>query len=137
LNRGGRAQEQALALKALGIGLTLDLGALAPSQFRGGEDGKALRGFAESWRPTILFPSGDDKAEALARRLGKRAAGRAHALLADGVASASLLKPLLRAGVGLAQGSCFGAPFSARDLEALLASERRIGAGPHLAAHRA
>jgi EAL domain-containing protein (putative c-di-GMP-specific phosphodiesterase class I) len=58
-------------------------------------------------------------------------------LLAEGVTSAALLKPLLRGGASLAQGSCFGAPFPARDLEALLAGGRAIDGAAQLAARRA
>jgi CheY-like chemotaxis protein len=137
LELGPRAEEQARALKALGIGLTLDLGALAPDQIRSSDGARALRGFVEAWRPTIQFPCGDAGAEALAGLLGRRVRGQATPLLADGVASAAILKPLLRVGVSLAQGDCFGAPFPARDLEALLAAGRGIGCGPHLASHRA
>jgi EAL domain-containing protein (putative c-di-GMP-specific phosphodiesterase class I) len=137
LEQGARAEEQARALRALGIGLTLDIGALAPGRFRGGDGAGALRGFAQMWRPTIQFSCGGKNAPALARQLARRAAGRTPLLLADGVASAVLLKPLLRAGVSLAQGSCFGAPFSARDLEALLAGGRGNDGGPQLAARHA
>ena len=137
LEGAARAEEQARALKALGTGLTLDLGALAPDQFRAGDGAQALRGFVETWRPTIQFPCGDAGAEALAGLLGRRVGGQAPPLLADGVASAAILKPLLRVGVSLAQGDCFGAPFPARDLEALLAAGRGIGCGSRPASHRA
>jgi EAL domain-containing protein (putative c-di-GMP-specific phosphodiesterase class I) len=136
LEQRAQAEAQAQALKALGIGLTLELRSLQPLRLRG-DEAEALHSFVESWRPTILFPCGNEGAEALARLLGLRAAGRAPLLLADGVASAALLKPLLRAGVSLAQGSCFGTPFPARDFQALLASGRRIDAGSHLAARHA
>jgi CheY-like chemotaxis protein/EAL domain-containing protein (putative c-di-GMP-specific phosphodiesterase class I) len=137
LELGPRAEAQARALKALGIGLTLDLGALAPDQIRGGDGARALRGFVETWRPTIQFPCGDAGAEALAGLLGRPVRGQAPPLLADGVASAAILKPLLRVGVNLAQGDCFGAPFPARDLEALLAAGRGIGCGSRPVSHRA
>ncbi len=139
------ADEQARALKALGVSLTLDLGSLAPSEFRGGEDWvESLRAFAEMWRMTIMFPCGDGHAGT--RLLGRLVAGegRTPLLLADGVASASQLTPLLRAGVGQAQGSCFGAPFSARDFKSLFAvgpnaegRSKRSEGGPKLAARHA
>ncbi|WP_294541863.1 response regulator [uncultured Rhodoblastus sp.] len=138
LEHGDRAKEQAQALRALGIGLTLDLGAPGPKPLDGVDAARTLRGFAQMWRPTIQFPSGDRNAMTLAYRLGRRAEGQPPLpLLADGVASSVLLRPLLRAGVGLAQGSCFGAPFPPRDLEALLAGGRGTDGGPQPAARRA
>jgi CheY-like chemotaxis protein len=127
LTEGARAEEQARALTALGVGLTLDLGALTPASFSDIEAWtEPLRAFAENWRPAILFPSGDRVAAALARflrRLTARRTGRALHVLADDVASPDLLTPLLRAGVSQVQGSCFGASLSAADLQKLFAAE--------------
>ncbi len=141
------ADEQARALKALGASLTLDLGALAPGKLHGGEDWvEPLRSFAEMWRPAIMFPCGDGNAAALALLLRPTAAreGSAPLLIAGGVVSAALLKPLLRAGVGEALGSCFGAPFNARDFQSLFAvgpdakgPPKLFEGGPKLAARRA
>jgi CheY-like chemotaxis protein len=135
-----RAEEQARALKALGVGLTLDLGALAPGKLHGREDWlEPLRAFAKMWRPTIMFPCGDGHAAALARLLRRLAAGEGCAplLIADGVASASLLTPLLRAGVGQAQGRCLGAPFAARDFNSLFAVGPNAEGSPNLTVRRA
>ena len=132
-----RTEEEARALQALGVGLTLDLAALPPHALRGGEAWTApLTDFMAQWRPVLKFPCGDEDAIAFGRRLrpqsgskaanskaaGSKATGskaQSALLLADRVASSALLRPLLRAGVSLAQGACFGAPFSARDLQSL------------------
>jgi hypothetical protein len=107
-----------------------------------------LATFMAQWRPMLKFPCGDKDAIAFGRRLrlqsGSKAAGSKAAgskaqsalLLADGVASSALLRPLLRAGVSLAQGACFGAPFSARDLQSLFGLEPEAD-GSGLATQRA
>ena len=130
-----QAEDEARGLKALGVGLTLDLAALAPYGLRGDDAWTApLGAFVAEWRPVLKFPCGDKGAIALARFLRRQAGPRAEGalLLADGVASSALLRPLLRAGVSQAQGGCFGAPFSARDLKALLGAEPDAD-GPGLA----
>ena len=121
-----RADEAAHILNALGVGLTLDLRSLSPRDLAArGEWAAPLGQFAEAWRPAIIFPCGDARSPSVARLIRAAVArrlGRAPTLLADGVASPALLTPLRRAGVGEAQGACFGAPFAARDLNALLAA---------------
>jgi DNA-binding response OmpR family regulator len=118
-----RAEAEARALKALGVGLTLDLGALGPQDLLAGDQWAAMLGaFVESWCDAIQFPASGDRAFAVARRLrflvGRRV-GRAPPLLAESVQQAEWLEPLLRAGASQAQGPCFGAPFSIRDFKAV------------------
>lgn len=118
-------QAEARALKALGVGLTLDLGALGPQDLRQGDQWAGLLGaFVDHWCDAVKFPCTETSAipaARLLRRLLARRAGRAP-LLADGVAEPEWLWPLARAGVSMAQGPCFGEPFAARDLRALVAA---------------
>ena len=124
-----RAEAEARALKILGTGLTLDLGALDPDDLRAGDQWAALLGaFTDTWCDAIQFPASGSRAVRVARRLRSllvRRVGRAPPLLADGVTQSEWLEPLLRAGATQAQGPCFGAPFSARDLRALFAARDR------------
>jgi CheY-like chemotaxis protein len=124
-----RAVAEAHALKMLGTGLTLDLGALDPGDLRAGDQWAAMLGaFTDTWCDAIQFPASGSRAFAVARRLRSlvvRRVGRAPPLLADGVRLPESLQPLLRAGATQAQGPCFGAPFSARDLRALFAARDR------------
>jgi CheY-like chemotaxis protein len=125
-----RAEAEAHALKMLGTGLILDLGALDPGDLRAGGQWVALLGaFTDTWCDAVQFRASGGRALAVARRLRSLLVGRAPPLLADGVSLAESLEPLLRAGAAQAQGPCFGAPFSARDLRALfLARDRAQGA---------
>jgi CheY-like chemotaxis protein len=118
----GWAEQEARGFEALGVGMSVDLGALA----RGGKHGKLagpLEQFITVWRPSLVFACAGlpGAAERLARRLGGRRA-RPVALIAAGVDSAPLLRPLRRAGVSQAQGACFGAPLAPRDLSGLFPS---------------
>jgi CheY-like chemotaxis protein len=122
----GRAEEEARGFEALGVGLSVDLGALA----RGGKHG-ALAGplekFIAVWRPALVFSCGGlpGAAVRLARRLGRGRRERPVALIAAGVDNAPWLRPLRRAGVSEAQGACFGAPLAPRDLSGLFPSDQR------------
>jgi CheY-like chemotaxis protein len=124
-----RAEAEARALKMLGTGLILDLGALDPGDLRAGDQwADLLSAFTDAWCDAIQFPASGSRAFAVARRLRSlvvRRVGRAPPLLADGVSLSESLKPLLRAGAAQAQGPCFGAPFSARDLRALFLARDR------------
>ena len=124
-----RAEAEAHALKMLGTGLILDLGALDPGDLRAGGHWVALLGaFTDTWCDAVQFSASGSRAFAVARRLRSlvvRRAGCAPPLLADGVSLAESLEPLLRAGATQAQGPCFGAPFSARDLRALFLARDR------------
>jgi CheY-like chemotaxis protein len=125
-----RAEAEARALRALGLGLTLDLGALGPQDLLAGDQWAALLGaFVENWCDAIQFPASGDRAFAVARRLRflvARRVGRAPPLFADGVRQADMLEPLLLAGARQAQGPCFGAPFSIRDFKALFESREPV-----------
>ena len=127
-----RAEAEARALKTLGTGLTLDLAALDPDDLRAGDQWAALLGaFTDTWCDAIQFPASGSRAVSVARRLRSlliRRVGRAPPLLADGVSQSEWLEPLLRAGATQAQGPCFGAPFSARDLRALFVVRDRAQA---------
>jgi hypothetical protein len=87
-----------------------------------------LGAFTDTWCDAIQFPAAGSRAFAVARRLRSlvvRRVGRAPPLIADDVRLSESLKPLLRAGAAQAQGPCFGAPFSARDLRALFLARDR------------
>jgi CheY-like chemotaxis protein len=115
-----RAEREAQAFDALGVGLTLDLGSLSQDARRekGWALAEPLEAFIEQWRPSIAFDCarGEDEAQRLALRLSGWRGQRPVTLLAEGVHSVAMLKPLRRAGVSEAQGACFGAPFTPRDL---------------------
>jgi len=119
-----RAEDGARALAAAGVGLSVDLGALADGM---GEDDAgegngpaALDAFVARWRPALAFAcaGAPDEALRLAWRLARWRAAPVP-MIAGGIAEAALLTPLRRAGVREAQGSCFGAPFAPRDLSNL------------------
>jgi hypothetical protein len=87
-----------------------------------------LGAFTDTWCDAVQFRASGGRAFAVARRLRSlvaRRVGRTPPLLADGVGLAESLEPLLRAGATQAQGPCFGAPFSARDLRALFLARDR------------
>ena len=113
-----RAEEEARALKNLGVGLTLNLGALGRDIGRTGRLAPPLEQFIDGLGPAVAFacPASPADALKLARLLGRRAR---FPLVAGEVNSAAMLTLLRRAGVREAQGACLGAPFAARDLSHL------------------
>ncbi len=118
-----RAEEEARALKTLGVGLTLNLGAvnlgiLGRDIGRTGRLAAPIEQFIDALRPTVAFSCPESPSEALkiTRLLGR---GARFPLVAGEVANAATLTLLRRAGVCEAQGACFGAPFAARDLSNL------------------
>ena len=123
-----RAEAEAHALKTLGTGLILDLGALDPGDLRAGGQWVALLGaFTDTWCDAVQFRASEG-APSRWRGAFVRSWSVAPPLLADGVSLAELLEPLLSSLASQAQGPCFGAPFSARDLRALfLARDRAQG----------
>jgi CheY-like chemotaxis protein len=135
-----RAEGEARALKALGASVTLDLSALGPHDLRAGDQWAALLGdYIHAWCDAILVPCGESRAVAAARLLRgliARRAGHVPQLIADNVRLAENLEPLRQAGASQAQGACFGAPFSARDLKALFNAQARAEIA-HAAARRA
>ncbi len=111
------------ALQTLGPRLIIDLGALP-------RDGDApnwpalSRALGESWGGVLRFSAADASSVARARELKarvERELGKAPVLRAVDTPSPGLLPALRRAGVGWAQGACFGSPFALRDFGALLA----------------
>ncbi len=130
LSQPQRAEHVARSLRSLGVGLTLDLGALKPRDCSTDDENPGARDewstplarFAEDFRPTLLYSCGVSRPASIARLIraaAVRRTGRAPVLVAANVASPTLLTPLKRAGVTAAQGPCFGAPFAARDLKML------------------
>jgi len=119
-----RASRIISALKAFGVGLTLDLGRLAPDDRQAAALSLACGDNpGPGWRHTLILPCQDADGVEKARALLAEAARQsepAPLLLADGVPSPNLLRSLRRAGVSRAQGPCFGAPFALRDVGALL-----------------
>jgi CheY-like chemotaxis protein len=121
------------ALDALGVGVTLDLGAgrqldgLVPEDRRDPALASILGGvFAQGKRRAIRFSCHDGDGVALARRLRgatERLFQRAPLLVADGAPAANLLSALRRAGASRALGPCFGAPFALSEIAALRAAQ--------------
>ncbi len=118
-----RAQDCARVLKSLGAGVTLDLGALAPASSPS-DEWVALTAVLGNWREAIKFTCHRRYDEArvaavarLAQSAFRKSEGRAPLLLADGVASVSVLPLMRRAGVSQAQGPCFGAAFRLADFD--------------------
>ncbi len=120
---GAATENLAQALKALGPRLIIDLGALR-------RDDAApywpalLRALGEGWSGALRFSGVDASSVERVRELKARIArelGKAPVLRAADTPSPELLPALRRAGVGWAQGACFGSPFALRDFGALLA----------------
>jgi CheY-like chemotaxis protein len=122
------------ALSALGVGLALDLGDVPPLDREAAA--LALASALEpatNGRPAVEAPCRDagDVATMAALHAATLSLGdKAPLLLAYDVPESGLLSNLRRAGVRLAQGACFGAPFALRDFAALLAARRRAQGGP-------
>ncbi len=73
-----RAEAEAHALKTLGTGLILDLGALDPDDLRAGGQWVALLGaFTDTWCDAVQFRASGGRALAVARRLRSLLVGRA------------------------------------------------------------
>jgi len=136
LDEGARAEALAQSMRALGVGLTLDLGAPLAEDAEGWPI--LSRAFDQGGRPALRFSCADEEAVERARsfRAGlERLLGAAPVLRAADVPSPALLPALRRAGIGWAQGPCFGAPFEFRDIKTLLAA--RSGASEENRARRA
>ena len=120
---GAATESLAQALKTLGPRLIIDLGALP----RGGSARYwpgLLRALGEGWSGALRFSAADVSSIGRARQLRariERELGKAPVLRAADTPSPELLPALRRAGVGWAQGACFGSPFALRDFGALLA----------------
>jgi CheY-like chemotaxis protein len=111
------------ALKALGPRLIIDLGALRRNDAAPYWPA-LLRALGEGWCGALRFSGADASSVERARELKARIArelGKPPALRAADTPSSELLPALRRAGVGWAQGACFGSPFALRDFGALLA----------------
>lgn len=119
----GLAEEEARALKNLGVGVTLNLGpvnlgVLGRDIGKTGRLAAPIEHFIDTLKPTVAFscPASASDALRVLRLLGR---GARFPLVAGDVANAALLRLLRRVGVREAQGPCFGAPFAARDLSNL------------------
>lgn len=130
------ASRAAKAIRALNLGLAVDLG--APSE-------RALKTLApllaqalrQGWCDALRFccPDAAALAAAVSLRDGlARDSGAAPLLRAAEVASVGLLPALLRAGVALAQGPCLGAPLA---LESLIGWRAAPDDGPSAQNRRA
>ncbi|MCI4677348.1 response regulator [Rhodoblastus acidophilus] len=139
LANGARADRLVPALAALGAGLTFDLGALGQDSADAPHWPVLQKALAQGAIGAIRFSSPDDGGVARARALRariERQFGKTPVLRAADAASPALLAPLRRAGVGWAQGPCFGAPFALRDFSALLGT-RAAEDAPEIKARRA
>ncbi|MGO8738500.1 hypothetical protein [Rhodoblastus sp.] len=136
---GAWTPKLAHSLKALGARLIVDLGALRRNDAEAAYWPALLRVLGEGWSDALRFsspdPSGVERARELRARI-ERELGKAPLLRAADAPSPELLPALRRAGVGWAQGACFGASFALRDIGALLAA-REVGASPEIGARRA
>lgn len=136
----GRVRPFVRNLQALGVGITLDIGELPASELQDASFLTTSLGMiAESPRPGISFSclnAGGLETGSFLRAWVARRLSRATVLLASGVPSPALLPLLRRAGVGLAQGPCFGAPIAPRNLPTLLAAHAD-GAVKEIEARRA
>jgi CheY-like chemotaxis protein len=134
-----RAGRILAALSALGVGLAFDLGDAPPPECKAAA--LALANELEpaaSGRPAVAAAcrdAGDVAAIAALHAETLSLGDKAPLLLSYDVPESGLLGNLRRAGVRLAQGACFGAPFALRDFAALLAARRRAQGGPVEARH--